>query len=356
MAKLASVRSAWKNILYDAVQSQPHHTYTLAMSLWDGTNGLRPHRSRAIQLLQQMTRQPIHPTTHMPVFTIPNNNSNNQHTNQLSLLQQEQQHQKIPHSLSSSSTASTKEDEDYRVRAMKQLAYLYLDCPDEIPEIPHSSDREEDDDATPLVEVTATNSSNKATQQQQQQQIGMQWLLCAYHVGKDVDAAYEIATIYECGTYSNSNNNNSIPTDMERAIHYFQQAAHNHHVEAMVELALCYELGCSSVMEVNTELSLYWYHRAASLGHVTAKYSIGEAYEQGTMVLHHPHFNSHHDSSSLGPIQPQLTLACQYYYEAAMENDDDSILALYRLLDIARIVIPGIREFLIEKERILTND
>ena len=58
----------------------------------------------------------------------------------------------------------------------------------------------------------------------------MQWLLCAYHIGQDIEAAYEIATIYEYGTYDTMNElmtmiiimtlATGIPMDLDKAIDY----------------------------------------------------------------------------------------------------------------------------------------
>jgi TPR repeat protein len=173
---------------------------------------------------------------------------------------------------------------EYAGPAMKKLAYFYLE---------QQSTPENDD--TP--------------------ELGLQWLLCAHYYGCDGDAAYDLAMMYEYGHFG-------VAVDIEQAFFYFQRAACSGHVEAMVELALCYELGCGC--DVNDALSLDWYLQAAQAGHVIAKYSVGEAYEVARGV----------------PQSPEE--ACLWYYKAAVAGDDDALAALRRLSDIARIVIPGL--------------
>ena len=94
----------------------------------------------------------------------------------------------------------------------------------------------------------------------------------------------------------------------------------------MVELGLCYELGCG--VEQSDEHALDWYTKAANLGHATAKFSVGEIFEEARGV-------------------PQSDEeACIWYYRAALVGCDDSKLALRRLYDIARIVIPNVATIL----------
>jgi Sel1 repeat len=144
---------------------------------------------------------------------------------------------------------------------------------------------------------------------------GIMWLQAAIMVGKDVPAAYRLAQIYERGTHD-------IPVDVVQAANWFRYAAQRGHVEAMAEYALCLELGCG--VDVDDEMALEWYVKAANAGHVTAKYSVGEAFEEARGV-------------------PQSdTEACLWYYKAALVGDQDSLQALRRLADIARIVIPGV--------------
>ena len=89
----------------------------------------------------------------------------------------------------------------------------------------------------------------------------------------------------------------------------------------MVELGLCYELGCGK--EQSDEKALEWYMKAADHGHVTAKFSLGEAFEEARGV-------------------PQSDEeACLWYYRAALGGDEDSKNALRRLREVARIVVPG---------------
>lgn len=144
--------------------------------------------------------------------------------------------------------------------------------------------------------------------------MGLKWLELA-HAHGDADAAYDIAKIHESGLYDS-------PVDIEKAAQWFEIAARDGHVEAMVEYALCLELGCG--VDLSEEEALDWYTKAAELGHVTANYSVGEMFEVAKAGL------------------PQSdTEAVLWYWRAAVNGDDDSIRALKRLSDVARIVIPG---------------
>ncbi|CAJ1931766.1 unnamed protein product [Cylindrotheca closterium] len=147
--------------------------------------------------------------------------------------------------------------------------------------------------------------------------LGLAWLKAAFELGNDVDAAYETALIHEYGHHR-------VHVDVVAAAEWFQKAAEQNHVEAMSELALCYELGCG--LEQNDEIALDWYTKAANLGHITSKYSVGEAFEEARGV-------------------PQSDEeACLWYYRAALAGDEDSKKSLRRLYDIARIVVPGVAE------------
>ena len=148
---------------------------------------------------------------------------------------------------------------------------------------------------------------------------GVAWLKASHEQGQDNNAAFELAQIYEHGQFETA-------IDVIAAFEWFSKAADAGHVEAMHELALCYELGCG--VEQSDEKALDWYMRAACLGHATAKYSVGEAYEEARGV-------------------PQSDEeACIWYYKAAIDGDEDGKQALRRLRDIARIVVPGVGQLL----------
>ncbi|GAX23650.1 uncharacterized protein FisN_12Hh223 [Fistulifera solaris] len=150
---------------------------------------------------------------------------------------------------------------------------------------------------------------------------GLAWLEAAYEVGNNLDAAHEVALVYENGSHG-------IEVDVVGAVAWFEKAAEGGHVEAMAELGLCYELGLA--VEQSDEKALEWYMKAAEKGHLTAKYSIGEAFEEARGV-------------------PQSDAeACLWYYRAAIDGDEDSRRALRRLEDIARIVLPGVGRLLDE--------
>lgn len=151
--------------------------------------------------------------------------------------------------------------------------------------------------------------------------IGVQWMKAAFHLGNDVEAAHELAVLYEQGEHG-------VDIDVVEAVEWFRKAAEAGHIEAMAELGLCYELGLS--VEQSDEMAIEWYMKAAEGGHLTAKYSIGEAFEEARGV-------------------PQSDAeACLWYYRAAIEGDEDSRRALRRLEDIARIVLPGVGKLLDE--------
>jgi|UniRef100_A0A8J9X7M7 TPR repeat protein len=148
---------------------------------------------------------------------------------------------------------------------------------------------------------------------------GLAWLKAAHDVGADVDAAHQVAVIYEYGSFGAEH-------DVVAAAAWFRKAALTGHMEAMAELGLCYELGCG--VEQSDEEALEWYIKAAEKGHLTAKYSVGEAFEEARGV-------------------PQSDEeACLWYFKAAIEGDEDSRRALRRLEDIARIVVPGVAALL----------
>jgi len=153
---------------------------------------------------------------------------------------------------------------------------------------------------------------------------GLYWLKAAFLYGEDVDAAYEIAMIYEYARYG-------IDVDVVLAAKWFYLAACGGHVEAMAEYGMCCELGCG--VDQSDEDALEWYTRAARLGNVTANYSVGEIFEEARGV---PQSDSE---------------AVLWYYKAALMGDADSRRALERLQDISRIVIPGYSTALLHGER-----
>jgi TPR repeat protein len=144
--------------------------------------------------------------------------------------------------------------------------------------------------------------------------VGLAWLESAHTAAGDVEAAHEVALVYEYGHYG-------VEHDVVKAAEWFHKAADAGNMEAMAELGLCYELGCG--VEQSDEEALDWYMKAADKGHMVAKFCVGEAFEEARGV-------------------PQSDAeACLWYYKAALEGDEDSRKALHRLEDIARIVVPG---------------
>mmetsp|Transcript_57309 Transcript_57309/g.66937 ORF Transcript_57309/g.66937 Transcript_57309/m.66937 type:complete len:317 (-) Transcript_57309:123-1073(-) len=143
---------------------------------------------------------------------------------------------------------------------------------------------------------------------------GLMWLKKAAQECNDIDAAHELALIYEYGEHN-------VDCDVVAACEWFLIAAVNGHTGAMAEYAMCCELGCGR--EQSDEEALEWYVKAANSGHIEANFSVGEAFEEAKGV-------------------PQSDgEACMWYYKAAVMGDEDSKKALLRLSDIASIVVPG---------------
>jgi len=148
---------------------------------------------------------------------------------------------------------------------------------------------------------------------------GIAWMKYAAISGNDIDAAHEVALIYEYSLHG-------VEPDVVLAADWFLKAAETGHVEAMAEYAMCCELGCGR--EQSDTEALEWYTRAANMGHVESNFSVGEAFEEAKGV-------------------PQSDEeAVMWYYKAAVMGDEDSKKALKRLEDIARILVPGWRDAL----------
>ena len=190
-----------------------------------------------------------------------------------------------------------------------------------------------DDQKMPLVEQDDNNNNNcfapamKAIAQccfegngvAKNNEAGVAWLKAASEMGQDMDAAHDLALVYEYGKHG-------VENDIFAAAEWLTKAALEGHIEAMAELGLCFELGCG-VEQSDTD-ALDWYMKAANAGHVTSKFSVAEAFEEARGV-------------------PQSDEeACLWYYKAAIEGDHDSKMALRRLEEIARIVVPGVRAVL----------
>jgi len=143
---------------------------------------------------------------------------------------------------------------------------------------------------------------------------GLGWLRAASRYG-NVDAAFDLATIYEYGKFS-------VDVDIVLAAEWFLGAARAGHVESMAEYAMCCELGCG--VEQSDNEALDWYTKAAGYGHITSNFSIGEFFEKAQ-----------------GGLPQSDSEAVLWYYKAALMGDEDSRKALNRLNDIARIVVPG---------------
>ena len=268
-ARLAPVHSSFKSIVTDAANFGGHDSqWTLAEALLNGTNGLEQNPALAIDLLQKLTG-----------VTVPDyEDDDNCNKNTSPPIQEEETVSKQidDETDSSPSSPATKPF----TPAMRKLATCHL---------------------------TGSGVSKNTS-------LGLAWLQAASQ-HSDIDAAHEIATIYEYGVHG-------VAVDVILAANWFLHAAKGGHVESMCEYAMCCELGCG--VEQSDEKALEWYTRAAELGHVTANFSVGEMFEEAR-----------------GGLPQSDSEAVLWYYKAALMGDADSKKALHRLRDIARIVLPG---------------
>jgi TPR repeat protein len=296
LAKLATTQRRWRTLVEDAAAyGGTEARWALAQALLQGTRGLAVNRRQALAQLHVLANVAVDDEGFpLKAATGDSNNSDNNITS----------------------------DEGFFAPAMMEIATLYLG---------------DGTAPTTSTDVNMTNATTTAIPTCARK--GLAWLVAAFEQGGDPAAAYRLGVLYEReyakatgsrqdndDTSNNNNNNNNhsitIEVDVYAAKKWFEAAAEAGHLDAMVELALCYELGCGT--EQSDEQALDWYMRAAQAGHVTAKFSVGEAFEEARGV-------------------PQSDEeACLWYYKAAVAGCDDSVVALQRLSDIARIVVPGV--------------
>lgn len=65
---------------------------------------------------------------------------------------------------------------------------------------------------------------------------------------------------------------------LEEAFPIFQKYAEKGNTTAMVYLAECYDGDCNPTPIANDEKAVYWYKKAADLGHADAQYYVGLIY------------------------------------------------------------------------------
>lgn len=256
LAKLACVQKEWSHLMMDAAAQDAAAKWDLAQALMSGTRDLQQNHGLAFRLFHELAN--VEMTGKIPLEN--NTNSDDNH--------QEPKTQTVCFS-----------------PAMKAIASCYFEG----------------------------NGVVKDAE------AGVAWLRSAYSMANDIDAAHDLALVYEYGRFG-------VENDIFAAAEWLKTAANAGHIEAMAELGLCYELGCG-VEQSDTD-ALDWYMKAANLGHITSKFSVAEAFEEARGV-------------------PQSDEeACMWYYKAAIEGDHDSKMALRRLEEIARIVVPGVRAIL----------
>lgn len=264
LAKLACVQKNWSSLLRDAAETSSGAKWALAQALLHGTNGLEANPKLAFAYLLELANVPVNEKDGLPIVDNNNNNSEN-----------------------NKNSSSNQDETCCFAPAMREISTCYF------------------------------NGAGVAKDSKK----GLAWLEATHSLGMDMDAAHEVALLYEYG-------HNETEIDVFAAAKWFERAATSGHTEAMAELALCYELGCG--VEQSDEHALDWYMQAAEKGHLTAKFSVGEIFEEARGV-------------------PQSDEeACLWYYKAAVEGDEDSRRALRRLEDIARIVVPGVGRLLMD--------
>lgn len=90
------------------------------------------------------------------------------------------------------------------------------------------------------------------------------------------NAQYAVATRYLSGPHD------YLPKDLEKALFWLKQAAHQDHVEAQSQLGLLY-LGERGVLK-NAEQALFWLQKSAALNNASAQAELGRLYLQGQGV------------------------------------------------------------------------
>jgi TPR repeat protein len=295
LARLAATQRSFASLMYTAATSADQKAssnaqqWHLAQALLRGTDGLAQNKRKAMEMLLALANVEIDPDTLAPVMAKAGN-------------------------------ATT----TCFAPAMRLIAEMYLDGEIAVESSPAEETACSEGSAAAQADETNSGDSSSSTAAEAAPSSsassigaarGVQWLQSAFELGEDVEAAHALALLYEHGK-------KSVELDVVKAAEWLQRAAEAGHVEAMAELALCYELGCG--VEQNDERALDWYMKAAEKGSLVAKYSVGEAFEEARGVP-----QSHEE-------------ACLWYYKAAMEGDEDAKTALRRLRDIARIVLPGV--------------
>lgn len=258
LAKLACVQKGWSHIMMEAAQRDQESKWVLAQALLEGSAGLQQNNKLAFRLLSELAQVETN-EENMPVTGATDENDTDN-----------KQQQKMTECFAP---------------AMKAIANCYF-------------------------EGNGVTKNSEA---------GVAWLRAAYEMADDMDAAHDLALVYEYGRHG-------VDNDIFAAAKWLEKAATDGHIEAMAELGLCYELGCG--VEQSDTIALDWYMKAANAGHITSKFSVAECFEEARGV-------------------PQSDEeACLWYYKAAIEGDHDSKMALRRLEEIARITIPGVRAIL----------
>jgi TPR repeat protein len=308
LARLACVQRSFAPLVLESATSSDRSAssnamrWDLAQSLLRGTGGLAVNKPKAVHLLKELAGVPVDPETHAPVVVTA---------------------AAAPPTDDNSDSGAPREAGF--APAMRLIADLYLDGEILAPAVTASEASASDiptpstpssssSDGTTADDATAA-AANSARQSTPNAALGVRWLQSAFEMGDDVDAAHDLALLYEHGR-------RSVELDVVRAAEWLLRAAEKGHVEAMAEIGLCYELGCG--VPQNDEHALDWYMKAAEKGSLVAKYSVGEAFEEARGV----------------PMS--LEEACLWYHKAAREGDDDAKDALRRLRDVARIVLPGV--------------
>ncbi|KAL7469615.1 hypothetical protein ACHAXS_009871 [Conticribra weissflogii] len=324
LAKLACVRSSWKNLVRDAAEFGGRDAmWELSMCLLHGHDGTeedsgdsaeesREGRISTSENETSATRQPLAATQ----TARRDNDNDNDNDNRRSR-----------------NNRGLQKNEPLAVRYLTQLSGIQIDpsrlhretCTekDRPAVFPHdfhkhklpSLTRDYSPDEASLVQLSRCHLHGIGVPSPDAS-LAIHYLEAAFHLARSTESAHSLALLYEYPRHSN----HLVPTEIYAAFEWFRAAAEGGHVPSMAELALCYELGCGVVQ--SDESSLDWYMKAAQAGHGGAHFAVGEAYEEARGV----------------PLDEEE--ACLWYYRAAVLGEEDGKRALRRLRDVAVRVLP----------------
>lgn len=120
----------------------------------------------------------------------------------------------------------------------------------------------------------------------------------------DINSQFKLYRLYAAGK--------SVPKDISKALSYCQQAAKNHHQEAMYILGQSYKTGI--LTDQNHDNAFKWFRKAAYRGHSRAKYELANMYLEG------------HDTNITA--EKRKFWAIKWYLSAANDGVEEALLKL----------------------------